>query len=253
MAAASPTENIPAFDRERRKATMAKPPEGAVRVHIYGGKHFRPKSAQCKVSDRILFGAFTRPGELNAAYSRPVNRVALPDCIATKRLLLRPYLLEDLSQILAYSTDEKWGEYLPSVPAPYSTSDGQKFLSTQVLLDRVEDVSWAVIKDDTVIGGVSLGFDFDRRLGTLGYAIARRLWRQGLATEAAQSVIDAAFETHPELNRIRASADGRNVASQRVMEKLGMTREALFRQDRLHRGTLVDEAWYGLLRSEWKR
>jgi RimJ/RimL family protein N-acetyltransferase len=181
-----------------------------------------------------------------------VNRILLPDHITTDRLALRPYVLEDLSQVLAYCTDEEWGRYLPAVPSPYLPSDAQKFLSAQVLLDRIEDASWAVLMDDTVIGGVSLDLDFDRRLGTLGYAIARRLWGNGLAAEAARRVIDAAFQTHPDLNRIRASADGRNVASHRVMEKLGMSREAVFREDRLHRGVLVDEVWYGLLRSEWK-
>jgi RimJ/RimL family protein N-acetyltransferase len=55
-----------------------------------------------------------------------------------------------------------------------------------------------------------------------------------------------------ELNRIRASADVRNTASQRVMTKVGMIREGVLRQNRIERGEPIDEAWFGLLRSEWQ-
>jgi hypothetical protein len=53
--------------------------------------------------------------------------------------------------------------------------------------------------------------------------------------------------------RVRATCDARNTQSIRVMEKLGMTREALLRSDRFFRGELTDEAICGLLRSEWMR
>ena len=48
-------------------------------------------------------------------------------------------------------------------------------------------------------------------------------------------------------------ADRQNGASQRVMEKLGMTKEGTLRQNRVERGRLVDEVWFGLLRDEWER
>jgi RimJ/RimL family protein N-acetyltransferase len=64
--------------------------------------------------------------------------------------------------------------------------------------------------------------------------------------------VDSAFRTHASLHRIGATADVRNTASIRVMEKIGMRSEGTLRQSRLHRGSLIDEAWYGLLRSEWE-
>jgi RimJ/RimL family protein N-acetyltransferase len=88
--------------------------------------------------------------------------------------------------------------------------------------------------------------------GKCGYGIARAHWGRGFATEAMRGVLSTAFEAKPNLNRIRARSDLRNVASIRVMEKLGMTREGVLRQNRLLRGTLVDDVVYGLLRSEWQ-
>lgn len=85
----------------------------------------------------------------------------------------------------------------------------------------------------------------------MGWSIARPVWGRGLATEAARAVIDAAFKVHQDLNRIEATADTRNVASQRVMEKAGMRREGVPRQSRISRRELLDEAYFGILRNEW--
>jgi ribosomal-protein-alanine N-acetyltransferase len=47
-------------------------------------------------------------------------------------------------------------------------------------------------------------------------------------------------------------ADARNIGSLRVMEKLGMVREGVLRQNRLVRGEFIDEVWCGMLRTEWE-
>ena len=63
--------------------------------------------------------------------------------------------------------------------------------------------------------------------------------------------MDTAFASLPWLQRLRAMADVRNVASQRVMEHAGMAREGVLRHNRRVRGESIDEAWYGILREEW--
>ena len=71
-------------------------------------------------------------------------------------------------------------------------------------------------------------------------------------TEAAGAVIDAAVNAWPELNKVTAAANHDNRASTRVMEKVGMVREAFFRKHRVHRGDLVDEVCYAILRDDWQ-
>jgi RimJ/RimL family protein N-acetyltransferase len=73
-----------------------------------------------------------------------------------------------------------------------------------------------------------------------------------LATEAARAIMEAAFAAYASLHRIRAMADARNIGSLRVMEKLGMVREGVLRQNRLVRGEFIDEVWCGVLRPEWE-
>lgn len=56
----------------------------------------------------------------------------------------------------------------------------------------------------------------------LAYGIAPNYWNQGLATEAAQALMQYGFDKL-QFDRIAASTDAPNLASIRVMQKLGMT------------------------------
>jgi [ribosomal protein S5]-alanine N-acetyltransferase len=180
-----------------------------------------------------------------------VERKALPELVQTDRLRLRPWELGDVDDVFSYAQDEEWARFLRILPRPYLRRHAEEFIARQILMDRVTHVAWAVLLEDAVVGGINVRFDFSNRLGELGYSIARAHWNQGYGTEAAKAVIDAAFSTHEDLNRIRAMADSRNEASQRVMEKVGMKREGVLRQNRVERGEPLDEAWFGILRSEW--
>ena len=171
----------------------------------------------------------------------------LSEIIKTNRLILRVFSLVDVEDVLSYASDLEWARFLP-VPQPYTRSDAEKFVAGQVLQDRKTRVSWAIEH----AGGIGIGFDFDNRVGEMGYSIARRFWGKGLTTEAAGAVIDEAFSAYPDLNRIRASADEKNVGSLRVMEKLGMVREGVLRQDNYLRGEFRNTVWCGLLRDEWE-
>lgn len=181
-----------------------------------------------------------------------MTRKALPEVIQTERLVLRPYGFEDVDDVLAYAADNQWAQYLP-VPDPYSRDDAIEFLARQVLVDRAVNPAWAITLEGSVVGGINIRFNFEDLIGEMGYSIARGLWGRGLVTEAARAVLDTAFRTHLDLQRVRAMADARNLASHRVMEKIGMHREGLLRRNRLHRGELVDEVWFGVLREEWEQ
>lgn len=176
----------------------------------------------------------------------------LPDVIETERLRLRPWRIGDVDDVFAYAQDPEWRRYLRLLPSPYGRGDAERFVARQLLNDFAAHPAWAVTLDDTAIGGINLRFTREHGFAEMGYAIARTHWNKGLCTEAARAVIDAAFTAAPDLNRIHARADYRNEASQRVMEKIGMTKEGVLRQSRIERGEVLDEAWFAILRSEWE-
>jgi RimJ/RimL family protein N-acetyltransferase len=181
-----------------------------------------------------------------------MTTAGMPDIIRTSRLVLRPFAVSDIADVMAYATDEEWARFLP-VPQPYQRADAERFLAAEAAVERTQQPSWAMLFEERVVGGITLRISQAHRLAELGYALARSCWGQGLATEAARAVLDTAFEVLSDLNRVRAIADPRNVSSLRVMEHVGMTREGLLRQNRVLRGELVDEVWCGILRKEWER
>jgi [ribosomal protein S5]-alanine N-acetyltransferase len=82
---------------------------------------------------------------------------------------------------------------------------------------------WAVVEKQTgqLIGSCGMGYQRDGGLPIeFGYTLARSHWGRGLATEAAAACLQYAFE-HLRLRELIARVDSRNVASQRVLEKIG--------------------------------
>jgi ribosomal-protein-alanine N-acetyltransferase len=103
-----------------------------------------------------------------------------------------------------------------------------------------------------LVGMARLGItSFDHRHGELGYCLRRDEWGRGLATEAAGLLLELAF-TRLGLHRVSAFHDPRNVASGRVLEKIGMQREGLMRQNVLAHGAWRDSVAYAILEPEWR-
>ncbi len=112
--------------------------------------------------------------------------------------------------------------------------------------------NWAVILNGKVVGVVSLTFEQSHRIAVIGYGVHGAVRGQGLSGEASKAVVDAAFSSYPGLQKIRAHTNAKNVASMRVLEKLDFLREGILRSNQYDKGEFIDEAIYGLLRSEWR-
>ncbi|EME55847.1 acetyltransferase [Amycolatopsis decaplanina DSM 44594] len=92
--------------------------------------------------------------------------------------------------------------------------------------------------------------DEQHRQGELGTIFNPRYHGQGLATEAVTEMLRLGFESLG-LRRIIARCDVRNTPATRVVERIGMRREALLRDC-----SFVEEAWhseylYSILSAEW--
>jgi ribosomal-protein-alanine N-acetyltransferase len=147
---------------------------------------------------------------------------------------------------MAYRNDPEFSRFLPHIPQPFTRQDAEKFVALNMSEPWDRSPTFAVVLDGKLIGTVNLEVDTEKGSAMLGYAIGRPWWRQGLATEAARAVMAWGVQTFG-LRRIWASADARNVASLRVLEKLGLRREIIRARDHLGRnGEPVDEVVYGL-------
>ena len=107
-------------------------------------------------------------------------RDVLPETIRTERLLLRPFALTDVDDVLAYAQDPEWSRFLRALPRPYERADAERFIARQLLLDRAVHPSWAIVHEGAVIGGVNLRFAFEHRSAEMGYSVARAAWASPL-------------------------------------------------------------------------
>jgi ribosomal-protein-alanine N-acetyltransferase len=166
--------------------------------------------------------------------------------ITTERLVLRRFQVDDVEDALAYRDDVEFARFLPHIPQPFTRSDAEAFVRTNMTEPWDESPTFAIVLDQRVIGTVNFEVDPATRTAMLGYALGRAWWGRGLATEATRAAMMWAIEAFA-LVRIHASTELGNVRSQRVMEKLGMRREKVRPADHIGRdGHPVDEVVYGL-------
>lgn len=164
----------------------------------------------------------------------------------TERLVLRPFHVGDVPDELAYRDDGEFARFLSHVPQPFTRQDAEAFVALNAAEPWDARPTFAVVLAGRLVGTVNLDVDREARTAMLGYAIGRAWWGRGLATEAAQAVLAWGIEAF-RLLRIWASTDVRHAKSQRVMEKLGMTRESIVARHHKGRdGEWIDEVVYGL-------
>ncbi len=169
----------------------------------------------------------------------------MPPTLRTRRLLLRPFRSDDVDDVFGYAADREWSRYLP-VPDPYIRRSAEEFVAKAIEADDRTRFEWAIDHEGRASGGLSL-WTIGPDAAEVGYSVARALWGRGLATEAAEAVIRFGFEELG-LARIQATADIRNTASWRVMEKLGMRREAAVPMER----PAGDGVLYAVRRDDWR-
>lgn len=91
----------------------------------------------------------------------------------------------------------------------------------------------------------------DGGIGEIGYYTLPPFWGNGYTTEIAKLLLDIGFRDI-KLHRLYARCNVNNLASKRVMEKIGMKKEGELRKVRFKEMEWVNEFLYGILLEEWK-
>ena len=177
----------------------------------------------------------------------------LQDWIETAHLALTPFQKGDAADVYEYwSSDPGWERHNATVPQNFTRADAKRFVTEMLSRDRANRPNWAIHYEDSVVGIVSLTFEQDHRIAVIGYGMHAKLRGQGFAVEASSSVIGHAFESYPELHRIRAHTNSENRASHRVLEKLGFSHEGTLRDNQFVKGDFQDETIFGLIRYDFE-
>jgi len=169
--------------------------------------------------------------------------------IETSRLRLRAIAAGDWPAILSYMSDPRVTAFLPQ-----GTLDEEASRAFALKHSSKESEAVAVVEKASgqMIGHMPFHPWFGPATHEIGWVISCGHQGRGYATEAARVLMDFAFNTL-RCHRVVATCQPENTPSWRVMERLGMRREAHFRQA-LHQknGMWWDEYFYALLADEYQ-
>lgn len=176
--------------------------------------------------------------------------------VETERLRLRPFTRGDVDAVFDYRRREDVARYL--FDGPMSHESVAEALQARVGHDTLDGdgskIFLAVELKAThqLIGEVSLILrDAANRQGEIGYIFHPDHHGHGFATEAARALLEMGF-AGAGLHRIYARCAAANTDSWKVMERLGMRREAHFREHIFVRGAWDEEFVYAVLEGEWR-
>jgi [ribosomal protein S5]-alanine N-acetyltransferase len=175
--------------------------------------------------------------------------------LRSPRLLLRDFTLEDWQDVHAYASRpevcrfQAWG--------PNTPEESRAYVEGVVALAQARPRTGfhlAVVfpSTGTVIGAGGLDIRSQRfRIGEISYIIHPEYWKRGFATEVAHTLLTLGF-TSLSLHRICATCAPRNLASEHVLQKLGMRYEGRMRETMFIRDGWRDSLLYSLLEHEWQ-
>lgn len=169
-----------------------------------------------------------------------------------QRVVLSPVTMEDVDFIVDVKTDASLWEYEDYVPT-------DKVAVRKNVVERIKG-NWYKqyiiqlnIPERTSIGELHIHwYTKERESWEIGYCIFSEYRGQGYCVEAAKIALKYAFEDW-NAHKIVAMCNEYNIVSYKVMEKLGMSREGIFREELPWQGKWVNQFFYCILDSEYQK
>ena len=170
--------------------------------------------------------------------------------LETDRLVLREFKLSDAREMFdAYTSKDIVTKYLRWMPHK-SVEETTKYLKEVVLPKYEQEYTycWAIEFKETgkVIGCIDIvSKDLTRKACTIGWVLSDDYWNRGIMTESAEKIVKFMFDEG--FIRIQSHHQVENIASGRVMQKIGMSYEGRLKKYDLDRyGHIVDVDVYAI-------
>ena len=167
---------------------------------------------------------------------------------------IRKWELSDAKDLAVALSNKKVQDNLrDGLPYPYTEQDGKDFISAMLSADESETFAFAITVDNMVIGSIGIfrQGNIHRQTAELGYYIAEEYWGKGIMTEAVKQICEYVF-ANSDIIRIYAEPFAYNIASCRVLEKVGFQYEGTLRSNAVKNGRVIDMEMYSLLKAEIK-
>lgn len=164
--------------------------------------------------------------------------------IKCSKSVLRPWRIEDSQSLCQYANNSRVSENLRDIfPFPYNIKDAEFFINN--IASATNNLILAIEVEGKAVGSIGIlpQTDIYRKNAELGYWLGEPFWGRGITTEAVMAIVDYSFQ-YFDIQRIYATVFERNLASIRVLEKCGFTREAVHSKAVVKGGVVMDEYLY---------
>jgi RimJ/RimL family protein N-acetyltransferase len=173
--------------------------------------------------------------------------------LALDDLTIRRVRRGDAADLLEYRSDPEVARQ--QYWEPFTAEQVARLLQEQAHVrpgDLGVPLVLAVEYGTKVVGDFMLTINIpEHSQGEVGFSFNQRYTGRGLATRALAAVLGVGF-LQLGLHRITAATFTENERASRLMERVGMRREAHFVHDGFVRGRWVDVYGYGMLAEEWR-
>ena len=171
-------------------------------------------------------------------------------------MTLRPWREADADAVVTRISDPATVAFLDRIPQPYERIDALDYIRASREGWRTwTQTNFAILVAELTgaVGSIGISWvEVEEGVAEVGYWVAAEARGRGVATTALRLTAEWAFGAEPRLERLQLRADILNLASQRVAEKAGFTREGVLRSTRrnVRLGRRVDFVMWSLLRGE---
>lgn len=151
--------------------------------------------------------------------------------LESKRLILRPLRMTDVDKIYDLFSDVDVRHYTVLLDKPFSYAGEKRFVKSAIQKTRKgKEYRLAIeLKNTGLVGIISLtSVDLDKKSAEIGSWIGKPYWHQHIAQEAAKLILKFGFEKLG-LERIEAKVYHPNIASAKLLEKIGFKKEGELR------------------------
>lgn len=177
--------------------------------------------------------------------------------LETERLIIRDHLIEDLEGLHELLSDADNTYFIQDLRTKTMDETRENLFEAikQSTLDDRRKVFLAILEKSSGKYVGEIGYTITVKscegdVAELGYFILKEFWGKGYVSEAARAVLDYAFDEGG-IVKIETGCNAENVGSEKIMIKLGMTREAVFLKHSELDGKLCDRVCYRMLKQEW--
>lgn len=183
----------------------------------------------------------------------PIDMPSLP-VLPTSRLRLRPLRAEDAEALHEAFADPLVMRHW-NLPPSTDLAETRQRIGWSLAASPESHAAWSIVQvaNDRPIGLVNYHHReaLNQRL-EIGYLLAQSHWRNGFMREALTAVLDHCFGAL-DVHRVEATVEPENLASRRLLERLGFACESSGMRDRLRVGAAYRTMMmYGLLAPDWK-